>query len=166
MKVKLRSYVNVKHQLHDQLEMAMRVLLVIWGLMLLASWTWELILPRPPSAMPTIELGKNDLTESILVSHWFGNKGSSTTFAEVNFKLVGTFSPTASKGGFAIIKMPDGKQRVVLLKQEIVPGMKLETLGADYIGVLQAGKLTKILLENRKTPAIPVSLKSDQKVLF
>jgi len=109
--------------------------------------------------MPTIQLGKNDLTESILVSHWFGNKGSSTTFTEVNFKLVGTFSPTASKGGFAIIKMPDGKQRVVLLKEEILPGMKLESLGADYIEVLQDGNLTKILLENRKASATPVSLK-------
>jgi len=159
MKLKLRAYVNVKHQLHDQLELVMRVLLVIWGLMLLASWTWKVILPRPPAAMPTIQLGKNDLTESILVSHWFGNKGSSTTFTEVNFKLVGTFSPNASKGGFAIIKMADGKQRVVLLKEEILPGMKLESLGADYIEVLQDGNLTKILLENRKASATPVSLK-------
>ncbi len=159
MKLKLRAYVNVKHQLHDQLELVIRVLLVIWGLMLLASWTWKVILPTPPAAMPTIQLGKNDLTESILVSHWFGNKGSSTTFTEVNFKLVGTFSPTASKGGFAIIKMPDGKQRVVLLKEEILPGMKLESLGADYIEVLQDGNLTKILLENRKASATPGSLK-------
>ena len=162
MKFKLRSYVNVKHKLDDQLEIVMRVLLVCWGLMLLASWTWKVILPRSPSAMPPIEVSKNDLVERILESHWFGNDGSPTTFTELNFKLVGTFSPTASKGGFAIIKMPNGKQRLVLLKEEIVPGMKLETLGADYIEVRQSGSLTKILLENRKPPAMPSSLKSDK----
>jgi len=149
MKLKLKSYVNVERHLDDLLVNISKGLLTIWGLMLLASWIWKVILPGPFAAMPQIEVAKTDLSELILASQWFGHKGSPIPTAAINFKLVGVFSPTAAKPGFAILKMADGKQRVALLNAEILPGIKLETLGANYIEVGQTGRLTKILLENR-----------------
>jgi len=161
MKLKLKSYVNVERQLDDLLVTIIKGLLIIWGLMLLASWSWKVLLPRPTGAIPQIEVAKTELSERILNSHWFGRNGSPISTAAINFKLVGVFSPTAGKPGFAILKMADGKQRVALLNKEILPGIKLETLGANYIEVGQTGQLTKILLENRmpsqpSTIAIPL----------
>ena len=162
MKLKLKSYVNIEHKLDDLLVMGIKTFLLIWGLMLLASWTWKVILPSTPAAIPQIEDAKGDITESILASHWFGNNGSTESYAPINFKLVGLLSPTATKSGFAILKMADGKQRMALLKEEIVPGIKLESLGTNYIEVGQSGNLTKIKLENRipsKATPIPITLK-------
>ena len=158
MKLKLRSYVNIEHKLDDFLVIGIKSLLLIWGLMLLASWTWKVILPGTSATLPQIEDAKSDIIESILASHWFGNNGSSARYAPINFKLVGVLTPTASKPGFAILKMADGKQRIALLKEEVAPGTKLEILGANYIEVGQAGNLTRIMLENgmssKSTPVL------------
>jgi hypothetical protein len=149
MNKKLRSYVNFKYKLDDQLIIGIKVLLVLWGLTLLASWTWKVILPIPTAFPLEQKLAKNDLTNTIIESRWFGNNGTRASSATINFKLMGVFMPTNAKGGFAILKMSDGKQRVVFLKDEIVPGIKFQSLGINYIEVDQAGTSKKIFLENR-----------------
>jgi hypothetical protein len=94
MKLKLKSYVNVQRPLDDLILSTIKVLLTIWGLVLLASTTWKVILPRPLPPMPQLEALKNDLRENILASHWFGNSSSPAVIATtvVNFKLMGVFS--------------------------------------------------------------------------
>jgi len=149
MNKKLRSYVNFKYKLDDQLIIGIKVLLILWGLSLLASWSWKVILPRPAAAPLEQKVAKNDLTQTIIESHWFGNNGVRASSAPINFKLMGVFMPTNEKGGFAILKMSDGKQRIVFLKEEIVPGIKFQSLGVNYIEVDQAGTSKKIFLENR-----------------
>ena len=149
MNLKPRSYVNFKYKLDDQLIIGIKILLVIWGLTLLADWSWKIILPSPPAVPIEQKVAKDDLTNTIIESHWFGNNGAHTSSATINFKLMGVFMPTSAKGGFAILKMSDGKQRVVFLKEEIVPGIKFQSLGVNYIEVDQAGNSKKIFLENR-----------------
>jgi len=147
MKLKLRSYVNIEHKLDDLLVIGIKALLLVWGLMLLASWTWKVILPSTPASIPPIEEAKTDIKVSILASHWFSHNGAAVSDAPIDFKLIGVLTPSASKPGFAILKMADGKQRVVLLNEEIAPGVKLKSLGANYIEVGQSANLKKIMLE-------------------
>jgi hypothetical protein len=59
--------------------------------------------------------------------------------------------------------MADGKQRVAMLNEEILPGIKLQTFGADFIEVGQLGNLQKIPLEHRtpiQSPIISIVPKS------
>jgi hypothetical protein len=71
----------------------------------------------------------------------------------VNFKLTGLYAPAGKKQGFAIFKMADGKQRSVLLHQEITPGIRLQSITQDSVKVGQEGSTQTLALESRKQNA-------------
>ena len=123
---------------------------------MLARWTWLLFAPLSPVPPQKPEQSVSSLSSTILAGHWFGlTKGRPvvTTSATVNFKLVGIYSPTGGKPGFAVFKLADGKQRAVLLNKEITPGISLMSIKPDGVQVGQEGNTQALVLEGNKANA-------------
>ena len=132
----------------------------ILGGMLLARWIWLLFSPTVLVMPPALEQAVSSQSATILSAHWFTPKTGAIAIAApspVNFKLMGIYAATDSKLGFAIFKLADGKQKSVLLHQEISPGIHLQTIKQETVDVGQEGNTQSIALESRKptstTPA-------------
>lgn len=125
----------------------------ILGGMLLARWIWLLFSPTIPVVPPALEPAVSSQSATILAARWFTPKTGGINVAipsAVNFTLIGTYAPTNSKLGFAIFKLVDGKQRFVLLNQEISPGIRLQSIKQEEVQVGQEGSTQTLVLENRK----------------
>jgi type II secretory pathway component PulC len=85
--------------------------------------------------------------------------------ATVNFKLMGIYAPSGDKLGFAVFKLADGKQRAVLLHQEITTGIQLHAIKPDGVEVRSEGNVQTLSLESRKsnTAPAPIGLQFNSK---
>lgn len=150
----LRPKISFEKKWPDLLAGILQVSLYVLGGMMLARWTWLLFAPLTPAPPQKIEQSVYNLSSTILAGHWFGlTKGRPvvTTSATVNFKLVGIYSPTGGKPGFAVFKLADGKQRAVLLNKEITPGISLMSIKPDGVQVGQEGSTQALVLEGNKS---------------
>jgi len=139
----------------DLLQLAIFVV----GGMLLARWIWLIFSPIIPVLPPASEQAASSQSATILSGHWFATTSAqmaSLAPAAVNFKLVGIYAPSANKLGFAVFKLADGKQRAVLLHQEITAGLILRTIMPESVQVGQEGSMQTLTLENR-TPTVAAS---------
>ena len=128
------------------------------GAAMLARWTWVLVAPSTIAIPPQIEPATNSLIASVVAGHWFGSSLSPIAVAPAvaNFKLVGIYAPTGNKPGFAVFKFADGKQRAVLLHQEITAGNKLQVINLTSVQVGQEGALQKIELDSKQVAKSPL----------
>jgi Type II secretion system protein C len=162
----LRPKIRFEKKWPDIVAGILHAAVFILGGMLLARWVWLLFSPTVLVVPPALEQAVSSQSATILSGHWFGQNTGQTVVAApatVNFKLVGVYAPTGSKLGFAIFKMADGKQKSVLLHQEITAGISLQLIKKNTVQVGQAGSTQTLELESRKqqnaTPSAPTGLR-------
>ena len=139
----------------DLLAALLHVAVYVLGGMMLARWFWLLFAPAVPVLPVKIEQAVSAQSSVILAAHWFGSSGArpmAMIVAPANFKLTGVYAPNGGKPGFAVFKLADGKQRAVLLHQEITSGIRLLAIKPDGVQVGYEGGGQTILLEDRKAP--------------
>lgn len=153
-----KPYIAFNQQRVELLARLAQALIMLWGVTLLAQWSWQIVMPETLPSLPPAKVSQNQMLETITSSQWFGAAGNTQNSlqASVNFKLVGIFAPSGSSAGFAIIKTPDGKQNVVMQHEEIAPGTVLTSLGANFITVTYNGDSRNITLETQSTRKQPV----------
>ena len=124
------------------------VLFALGGL-LLAHWLWVFFAPATLELPPKLEQTTSTQLTTVLASHWFTPATGQLVIAAspVNFKLVGIYASANSKPGFAVFKLADGKQRAVLLNQEITSGIVLQVIKPNAVEVGQPGSTQKLSLE-------------------
>ena len=121
------------------------------GGLLLAHWTWVFFAPATLELPPKLEQTTSTQLTTVLASHWFTPATGQLAMAPpaVSFKLVGIYVSANSKRGFAVFKLADGKQRAVLLHQEIAFGIFLQEIKPNEVEVGQPGSTQKLILEKK-----------------
>lgn len=156
----LRPKIRFEKKWPDIFASILHAAVFVFGGMLLARWIWLLFSPTVLIVPPAPEQAVSSQSATILSSHWFGPSSGRVAMsapAIVSFKLMGVYAPTGSKLGFAIFKMADGKQRSVLLHQEITAGISLQSIKQDSVQVGQAGSTQTLALEARQKNATATS---------
>ena len=155
----LRPQIHFEKKWSDLSADLLQAFLFVVGGMLLARWIWLLFSPTIPEFLPATEQSLSNQTASIISGHWFAassGRGASIATASINFKLVGIYAPSDKRLGFAVFKQADGKQRAVLLHQEITPGIMLHNIMSESVQVGQEGSIQTLVLENH-TPSVSAS---------
>lgn len=115
---------------------------------LLAKWFWILFAPQPTytASMPA-------RTASAGASRLFGVAPTNQTTAEgvalPNVQLLGIFSASSDKPGFAVLKLDNNRQMGVAEGEEVVPGTRMIAVEADYVLLERAGARQRVNLENK-----------------
>lgn len=137
----------------DLVAVLLQAILFAIGGLLLARWAWQFFAPTSLELPSKVEQPPSMQLSTVLSAHWFKPATGQIIIATppVNFKLVGIYASTSSKPGFAIFQLADGKQRAVLLNQEIQPGIILQEIKPDAVEVGQQGNTQKLIFENRKS---------------
>lgn len=127
------------------------VLFALGGL-LLAHWMWVFFAPASLEPPPKLEQTTSTQLTTVLAAHWFTPATGQLVISAspVNFKLVGIYASANRKSGFAVFKLADGKQRAVLLNQEIISGIVLQDIKPNAVEVGQQGNTQKLMLETKK----------------
>ncbi len=136
----------------ELLAVLLHAMLFILGGLLMARWSWHFFAPITQELPPKLEQTTSSQLTHVLAAHWFTPATGQIVIAAqpVNFKLVGIYASTSSKPGFAVFKLADGKQRAVLLHEEISPGIVLLDIKPEVVEVGQQGNTQKLYLGNRK----------------
>lgn len=123
---------------------------VILGV-LLAKWTWILFTPQVifSSALP-------ERTAAVETGQLFGvpapNDSVNQSIALPNLQLLGVFTASGGKSGFAVLKL-EARQLGVAEGEEVAPGTRLTSVHADHVILERAGIQQRVNLEN-KYPAV------------
>lgn len=121
---------------------------------LLAKWFWVFFAPL---AIFTATIPEQ--TASTEAGRLFGiavaNEADGQGVALPNVQLLGLFSATGGKPGFAILKLDEKRQLGVAEGAEVVPGTKLVAVNVDHILLERAGMQQKVSLEI-KIAALPL----------
>jgi hypothetical protein len=118
---------------------------------LLAKWFWILFAPHAtftamaPERAASLETGR---LFGVVATTDTGNQG----VALPNVKLLGVFTATANRKGFAILKLDDKRQLGVAEGEEVAAGTTLLSVQADYVQLEHAGVQQKVNLENKYLP--------------
>lgn len=129
----------------------LQAILFAYGGLLLAHWMWVFFAPATLELPQKLEQTTSTQLTTVLAAHWFTpTNGQLVTATPINFKLVGIYASANSEPGFAVFKLADGKQRAVLLHQEITPGIVLQDIKPNAVEVGQQGSTQKLILETKK----------------
>src|SRR5450830_1725587 len=165
----LRPKIHFEKKEPDILAAMLHAVVFVMGGMLLARWTWLLFAPVTPELPLALEQPTSSQLATIVTGHWFAPTSGQMVVAApatVNFKLMGIYASSGDKLGFAVFKLADGKQRAVLLHQEITAGIQLHAIKPDGVEVGSEGNVQTLSLENHKsnvtTPA-PIGLQFNSK---
>lgn len=127
----------------------LHALLFILGGLIFARWTWIFLTPDTAELPSKMEQATTTQLTTLLDAHWFTPAiGSIVAAPLVNFKLVGIYSSSNDKPGFAVFNLVNGKQRAVLLHQEITAGIYLLTIRPDVVQVGKEGDMQTLNLES------------------
>jgi type II secretory pathway component PulC len=165
----LRPKIHFDKKGPDILAAMLHAVVFVMGGMLLAHWTWLLFAPVTQELPLALEQPTSSQLTTIVSGHWFASTSGQkivATPATVNFKLMGIYASSGDKLGFAVFKLADGKQRAVLLHQEITAGIQLHAIKSDGVEVGSEGNVQTLTLENRKSNAaapIPIGLQFNRK---
>ena len=153
-----KPYIAFSQQRTELLAKLAQAMIMLWGVTLLAQWSWQIVMPESLPSLPPAKVSQNQTLETITASHWFGaaSNNQNSLQTNINFKLVGIFAPSGTSAGFAIIKTPDGKQHIVIQHEEIAPGTVLTSLGANFITITYNGDSRKIEMETQPTRKQPL----------
>ena len=148
----LRPSIRFEKKWPEMLAGILQVAAFILGGMLLARWIWLFFAPSIPALPVKADQAVSNQLTGIIAAHWFmptSGRIIAPAPAAINFKLMGVYAPSGNNPGFAIFKMADGKQKSVLLKQEIVTGVNLQSINQETVEVGQEGSTQKLGLEKR-----------------
>lgn len=114
----------------------------------LANWFWVLFAPNATytAAIPerTAELEAGKLFGVIAKAE------STATGGEMpNVKLLGVFTASTGRAGFAVLKVDDKRQAGVAEGMDVVSGTKLISVHADHVMLERGGTRHKVKLENK-----------------
>lgn len=119
---------------------------------LLAQWFWILFAPQPTYTAAAPERAASQETGQL-----FGTVAATETASQgvalPNVKLIGVFTATANRAGFAILKLDDKRQVGVAEGEEVAAGTKLVSVHSDYVLLERAGVQQTVNLENKYDPA-------------
>ncbi len=115
---------------------------------LLAKWLWILFAPHAifTSAIPERAAG-------VEAGQLFGAVAIIQVVTQVvalpNVQLLGIFSASAGRPGFAILKIDNNRQKGLAVGEELAPGTKLVAVNADHVLLERAGVQQKVNLEKK-----------------
>jgi len=115
---------------------------------LLAKWIWILFAPQATftSAVPERAAG-------IETGQLFGVPVSTETVSQgvalPNVQLLGVFTASRGRPGFAVLKLDDARQLGVAEGEEVAAGTKLAAVHADHVMLERAGVQQRVNLENK-----------------
>lgn len=115
---------------------------------LLAKWFW--ILFAPMAIFTAVTPGQSESPEA-------GKIFGVTQVAEIarpgtalaNVQLLGVFTASAGKPGFAVMKLEDKRQLGITEGEEVSGGTKLVSVYADYVMLERGGVKQRVNLENK-----------------
>lgn len=158
----LRPNIRFEKKWPDIIASLLHATAFVLGGMLLARWLWLLFSPMVPVLPPALEQAASSQSATILAAHWFAPTAGGVAIAApvtASFKLVGIYAPSGDKLGFAVFKLADGKQRAVLLHQEITAGIRLHAIKPGGVELGSEGNIQTLTLESRKSnAAAPASI--------
>jgi type II secretory pathway component PulC len=115
---------------------------------LLANWFWVLFAPHA-----TFTAAVPERAAGLEAGRLFGVVQSSDPATQgvalPNVQLLGVFSASAGRPGFAVLKLDDKRQVGVVEGKEVASGTKLLEVHADYVLLEHAGVQQKVNLENK-----------------
>jgi len=115
---------------------------------LLANWFWVLFAPHA-----TFTAAVPERAAGLEAGRLFGVVQSSDPATQgvalPNVQLLGVFSASAGRPGFAVLKLDDKRQVGVAEGEEVASGTKLVEVHADYVLLEHAGVQQKVNLENK-----------------
>lgn len=115
---------------------------------LLAKWIWILFAPQATftSAVPERAAG-------IETGQLFGVPVATDTVSQgvalPNVQLLGVFTASRGKPGFAVLKLDDARQLGVAEGEEVAAGTRLVAVHADHVMLERAGVQQRVNLENK-----------------
>jgi len=117
---------------------------------LLAQWTWHFVAPKSAAVVAEPVRGESQAPlQTILSRHFFGAAGavaaSPAAHAQtsLNVLLRGVFAALGSRPAVAIVNL-DGKDRVLQVGDELLPGVKLEAVFPDRVELSRQGALERL----------------------
>lgn len=115
---------------------------------LLARWVWILFAPNATftSAIPQRNSG---VEAAQLFGEVITTDTASVGVALPNVQLLGVFTASPGRPGFAILKLDNNKQSGVAEGEEVAPGTKLIEVNADYVLLERSGIQQRVNLENK-----------------
>jgi len=115
---------------------------------LLARWVWILFAPNATftSAIPQRNSG---IEAAKLFGEVLSTETASVGIALPNVQLLGVFTASPGKPGFAIMKLDNNKQAGVAEGEEVAPGTRLVEVNADYVLLERSGIQQRVNLENK-----------------
>jgi hypothetical protein len=115
---------------------------------LLAKWFWILFAPLAiyTSAVPVRQAGRETGQLFGMVTSTYVNTQG---VALPNVQLLGVFTASAGKAGFAILKLDDNRQVGVAEGQEVAAGTLLIAVHSDHVMLEHGGVQQRVNLENK-----------------
>ncbi len=102
-----------------------------------------------PSAPPAAALGEFDPFFRLAPA------SGPLVVTSLNIKLHGVLEDRATGRGSAILALPDGSQRSFGVGEEILPGVVLESVGADHVTLRRGGAAEQVFLDQSAPAAAP-----------
>jgi general secretion pathway protein C len=119
-----------------------------------ARLVWTLVTPVGPvgewrSSTLTLPTGDSALTEFDPFFRLSGG-GAPAVVTGLNLKLHGVREDRATGRGSAIIALPDNSQRSFAVGEEIMPGVRLASVGFDHVTIDRNGAVEQIFLDQSR----------------
>lgn len=84
-----------------------------------------------------------------------GTAQSPVVVTALDIRLFGVMGNQATGGGSAIIGSPNGQQRVVLIGEEVMPGVVLTGITFDHVTISRGGAVERLYLDQTPAAANP-----------
>ena len=115
---------------------------------LLANWFWILFAPHATFTAVSPELTANPEAGRLFGTVTSGEVATQGV-ALPNVQLLGVYTASATRSGFAILKLDGTRQKGVGEGEDVVAGTKLAAVYADYVLLESAGVQQRVNLENK-----------------
>ena len=123
----------------------------------LAHWTWVALTPRAIASPGVAGELETQRAAPMLKRNLFGvaQEGKAAAVVDASptsrIKLLGIISSGALAGGRAIFVLETGKPKTVEAGSQVVPGLVLKEVHADYVLVARGGSIERMRLDRRST---------------
>lgn len=123
----------------------------------LAHWTWVALTPRAIAASAAAGGLETQRAAPMPKRNLFGvaQEGKAAAVVDASptsrIRLLGIISRGAAAGGRAIFVLETGKPKTVEAGSQIVPGLVLKEVHADYVLVARSGSIERMRLDRRST---------------
>ena len=121
----------------------------------LARWTWVLLAPTVPVAVPAppppidLQAALDEILRAKLFSGRPGAEPPAATTSRRDVQLAGVFATAPHGRGWAVLQLEGKNQQVAASGAEIAPGLVLDQVFADHVLVTRLGSRERIDLARR-----------------